>query len=418
MRRVIATLLAFCLLPAPAFAGLAEAEANALKDEIRHLTEAVEALTRTVQRQESRIQELEAEKREPEAKAERPAPVSLPVVRAEAPKGLSVFNPEIGAVADIVAKLTESGEDGEGNDKISVRHLELVLGHDVDPFTRMDVVLGLSDYEHHIHVGEAYITRWELPWDTKIRLGRVRPKVGKSAPLHLGMLDTVDQPLVVQSYLGHEGLARTGIEGNWFLPEFADTLTQELSLNLSEGGVGEGGALFGETSRRPSFFGHLKNAWDINDENTFELGATYLTGAKGEEENFDVHSLGLDATWIAYPTPSTRLKWQSEVYLQHREDTDPGLSNDPWGMYSLLDYRLGPKWGTGLRFDYVELVDAPISNPRSADMGAAAYLTFYQSEFARWRAQVQHVECAEGGNDNRFYLQGTFAIGVHKHQLQ
>jgi hypothetical protein len=46
------------------------------------------------------------------------------------------------------------------------------------------------------------------------------------------------------------------------------------------------------------------------------------------------------------------------------------------------------------------------------------FVTFFQSEFARWRFQYQYANLADGGHDNRFFLQGTFAIGVHKHSLQ
>jgi hypothetical protein len=45
-------------------------------------------------------------------------------------------------------------------------------------------------------------------------------------------------------------------------------------------------------------------------------------------------------------------------------------------------------------------------------------ITFYQSEFARWRLQYQRADLADGTDDNRFFLQGTFAIGVHKHMIQ
>ncbi|MBI3320414.1 MAG: hypothetical protein HYZ89_07520, partial [Candidatus Omnitrophica bacterium] len=48
----------------------------------------------------------------------------------------------------------------------------------------------------------------------------------------------------------------------------------------------------------------------------------------------------------------------------------------------------------------------------------SGYLTFYQSEFSRWRLQYRHTNFAGGGDDNTIFAQGTVAIGVHKHQLQ
>lgn len=60
-------------------------------------------------------------------------------------KGLQALNPEIGLLADITALLTESDEDADGNDKLSVRELEFIFGHDVDPYSRFDATVTLSD---------------------------------------------------------------------------------------------------------------------------------------------------------------------------------------------------------------------------------------------------------------------------------
>jgi hypothetical protein len=69
--------------------------------------------------------------------------------------------------------------------------------------------------------------------------------------------------------------------------------------------------------------------------------------------------------------------------------------------------------------DYVEPVEVdPTQLVRHADTAWSGYLTFYQSEFARWRLQYRHTNFAAGGDDNTLFLQGTAALGVHKHQLQ
>jgi hypothetical protein len=48
----------------------------------------------------------------------------------------------------------------------------------------------------------------------------------------------------------------------------------------------------------------------------------------------------------------------------------------------------------------------------------SAFLTFYQSEWARWRLQYRHEERANAKTDDAVFLQATVAIGTHKHQLQ
>jgi hypothetical protein len=68
-----------------------------------------------------------------------------------------------------------------------------------------------------------------------------------------------------------------------------------------------------------------------------------------------------------------------------------------------------------VRYGFVELSSATASGER--ERAISAHLTFYQSEFARWRAQYQYAEIP-GEDDDRFFIQGTFAIGTHKHELQ
>lgn len=409
-------LLIFCLL---VLSSSLYADDGSFKQDIETLKETVDALRATVQSQSKTIEAQDKRIRELEAVRETPfAPVAQVVAPSAPPKtGLNAFNPEIGVVGDVVASLSENSADSEGNDKLSLRELELVFGHPVDPYSRFDATVTFSDFESPV-VEEAYLTHWGLPWGIKGRLGRLRPKIGKASAHHRDFLDTVNEPLVVQKYLGNEGLFRTAAELSTFLPVPWESVTHELTAGVMEGGMSEGGTLFGSTTRRPSAYTHLKNFWDITDTANFELGATHLIGSKDADSGFEVNALGLDATLIHYVTPTNKLKVQGEAYLQNRDETDPTLSNTPWGFYSLVDYRLSPRFGVGGRFDYVEPVDNPVTSPRDADIGFAGYLTLYQSEFARWRAQYEHEEFAAGDNDDRIFLQGTFAIGVHKHQLQ
>ncbi len=446
MKRYLSFAIVGCLVMAPtAWAEpIAESVAASSQDVqqlialVQQLNGTVQGLQATVQRLDGRVGELERENvdlraelsRKPEppqpqlASAQAPAAAGLPT-RAT-PSGMQAFNPEIGVLADIVGQFSESREDGEGNDKLSAREVELVFGHPVDPYSRLDVTATFSDFEE-ASLEEAYITHWGLPAELEGRIGRLRPKVGKAAPLHRDSLDTVDEPLVVTQYLGAEGLSRTGAELSGFIPSPWESVTYEWTAGVMEGGVGEGGTLFGETRRRPSFYAHLKKFVECSDVTNLEGGLTYLVGSKDADSQLEVNALGLDATLIHYVTPTNKLKWQTEAYLQDRDESytlaEDGTRTDftkhPWGAYSLVDYRLGPRWGVGSRFDYVQPIDlAPGVLARHADMAYSGYLTFYQSEFARWRMQFRHTDYARGWDDNTVFLQGTIAIGVHKHQIQ
>ncbi len=411
-----------CLLAAPY--ALAEAESDelkALRSQVDQLTGAVRELTATVQAQQQRLDALEIEKQSASAKVDAqptaPAVSAIPAKSRSTGTSLSALNPEIGVNADFVGQLSESSQDGEGNDKLSAREVELVFGHPIDPYSRLDVTVAFSDFEE-VELEEAFITHWGLPADLRARVGRMRPKIGKASVLHRDQLDTVDEPLVVDRYLGEEGLFRTGADVSAFLPVPWEAVTHELTAGILEGGVGEGATLFGTSRRRPTLYTHLKNFWDPTDETSAELGLTYLTGSSDADASFEVHAVGVDATVKHFVTPSNPLKWQSEIFIQDRDETTNAL-NHPWGAYSLLDYRLNQQWAVGGRLDYVEPTDLfAASQARDADTAFGGYLTFYQSEWARWRMQYRHTDFAAGGDDDSFFVQGTVSIGVHKHALQ
>jgi len=180
--------------------------------ELRELRRSIQELTQTVTQQQQEIDRLKSSN--PQSKKTDAAAPGVPVGEPASfggRAGMQAFNPEIGVLADVAAKIGQFSEDAEGNDKLSVRELELIIGHDIDPYSRFDSTIAFSDFED-VALEEAYISHWGLPLELKGKLGRMRPKIGKAAALHRDQLDTVDVPLVVEKYLGAEGLSRTGIK--------------------------------------------------------------------------------------------------------------------------------------------------------------------------------------------------------------
>ena len=412
--------------------GLVRADAAGpdLLKRLEELSRKVDSLTDTVKVQQRRISNLEQENDRLHTaalgSANVSAPENLPPPSASnSPVGAKPYLPEIGAVADIVANSTESKEDEEGNDRISARELELVLGHDVDPYTRLDATIAFSDFEDPA-LEEAYVSYSGLPWEANGRIGKYRPKFGKINALHRDSLDTVDEPLVVQHYLGAEGMSKAGLELSAFTPLSSDSFTQQLILGFMEGGSGEEGELLGETRRAPSYYARLSHFLDISEAQNLEAGASFISGSADEDAQSEVRGYGADLTWNYHLTPISKLKWQNEAIFQDRnsallEDEEGNAlrdNTDPWGFYSLLDLRFAERFGVGARYDWVEPVSVALDSEHSFDRALSGYLTFYQSEFARWRLQYQNLQAADGADDNRVWLQGTFAIGTHKHSIQ
>jgi len=421
MRSSIWIMVLICALCVAAPASVrAETSNDEVVAELREMRKALKQQNELIQKQQAKIEELER-KVATSPMAQPPAPTGT---RPGAlPGQIGSLLPEIGAVGDIVATSSEDDNDTDGNDRVAVRHVELVLGSNVDPYSRFDASLTYSDFEA-AGVEEAYLTRWGLPGDLTARFGRFFPKVGKQASIHRDSVPTVDEPLVIRRYFGSEGYFRTGADLTRIFEGPAGWVFQP-SLGVLEGGTGEGGTVFGSTRRRPTAYSHLKAYKDLSDSSSFELGATHLVGSKDADPQFEVNVFGVDATYLNNLTPTSKLLLQSEVFAQHRRENftvndttgeETRFDRHPWGAYALAEYRFAPQWAVGARADHVKLVDT--AGPRQYDQGLSAFLTFYQSEWARWRLQFRHEERGPRETDDSVMLQGTFAIGTHKHKIQ
>lgn len=399
----------------------------ALTKSVNELRATVLKLQQTVTVQQQRIAELSGDNTAIATAALTPKNEPPPAT-SQKTTGTVSYLPDIGLVADMVGLSTASKEDAEGNNRLSVRDLELVIGHDVDPYSRLDATITFSDQEGP-SVEEAYATFWDLPLDAKLRFGRLKPKIGVAAAMHRDALDTVDVPFVVQRYFGAEGLSKTGADVSFFTPLSSDEIAQELTIGMLEGGGGDGGELLGQSGRVPTFYTHLKNSLDLSDFTTADLGMTFLNGSSDERSGRSASIFGIDTTLNYHVTPQNKLKLLSEFYFRSHQSLDDGATSpegepyiktesNPFGYYALADYRLSQRWGIGARYDWVEPIRTTTEQLRQAEQGLSAYLTFFQSEFARWRVGYQRAELIDGTTDDRLYLQGTFALGTHKHAIQ
>jgi hypothetical protein len=414
-------------------AGADEAGVQALGQEIAQLKGLVQDLkivveqqARTIQLQGQKIGQLESSSSVAVSGPVQPAGSQASGIGDTIRTGR--WNPDIGVVADMAGQFTNSKEDEEGEDRWSVRELEVVFGSNVDAYSRLDATVSFSDFEE-ASLEEAYLTRYELPLGTTGRVGRFLPKIGKAISVHRDSLETVDEPLVIQRWFGHHGYSKTGADLTKVL-DLPFASSHEITGGILEGGSGEEGTLFGDR-RRPTFYSHLKNYWELGDASGLEWGVSHLIGSKDSRSSNSVTVIGTDLTYTHRFNDTVGLKLQGEAYNQNRRDTQYEVTDDTtgdvffedmdgnlWGGYGLADLRFHPQWSVGFRGDYVETVDNDLANPNKAETAWSPYLTFHQSEFARWRVQFTSFEPTDNEeSDWQLMLQGTFAIGEHKHKI-
>ncbi len=403
-------------------------ELGFLRQSILSLQETVQDLNSTVKNQNEvinqqtiRIESLEKGK---EGVGQGSAATSM---LSGAPKlaGLAGFNPEIGMIGGIQGNLTQKNADEEGNNTIALKELELSVAQVVDPFSRLDAIIAFNDAieAQNVAVEEAYYTRWGLPLGFTGQIGKFRSKIGKQNLLHAHQLDTVDYAIVIRDFFGEEGLASSGARLQNMIPNPWDIPVEVTGEILR----GNNGRSFSGISRRPIFNTHLKTYFDVTEDSNVELGWTTLFGDENPpingvrppegQDRYGVKVFGADATFNWFLPEGKKVKLQNEVYFQNRTN-QVHVNDNPWGFYSLLDYRFSQKFSAGVRFDYLQPLD--VVDGHHETLGISPYLAFWQSEFADFRLQYTRLEPAAGDakEDNALFLKANVLIGAHKHPVQ
>lgn len=441
---LFAVIFSMCLFSlSPADAVMDESILQSIQQNVQELQKTVGSLQEMVASQNEVMKEqalrIEGLEEEIVVAGFKPAPTSggdSALMPAGAPKtaGLMGINPEIGVVGTVQANLTESTEDREGRDTIALKEIELNMAQYVDPYSRLDAVLSFNDSleAQNTEIEEAYYTRWGLPFGFTGQIGKFRSKIGKQNLLHLDQLPTVDFPLVVQNFFGEEGLASSGARLQNMVPNHWD-IPIELTGEILRG---NNGAIFSGVSRRPIFNSHIKTFFELNEDANLELGGTALFGddnipiddgtgtgtlvrpAKGQDR-YGVQVFGGDATLIWNLPEEKVVKFQNEIYLGSRSN-EVSPNGNPWGFYSLLDYRFSKRFSAGARFDYLEPLGVSETFGHGQTTAISPYITFWQSEFANFRLQYQHLDPANPAeeSDDQVFLQANFLIGAHKHPVQ
>ena len=406
----------------------------AMESNVEVLKSTVRAQNEIIERQNYRIETFEKKQISLPSSA-----VAAPQTPASAKTFLQgKFNPDIGVVGTTQAKLTQNKADVDGNNTIALKELEVNFSGVVDPYSRLDAVLALNDNleSQNVDIEEAYYTRWGLPFGFTTQLGKFRADIGKENLLHSHQLQTVDYPLVIRDFFGEEGLSSSGARLKNSIPNPWD-LPLEITGEVLRGNNGNS---FSGISRRPIFNTHLKTFFEPSQDTNMELGWTTMFGDENPsrtimvddgtgtgtlvatsytppegQDRYGVKIFGGDATFNWFLPEGKKVMCQNELYFQNRGNVAQ-INNDPWGFYSLLDYKFSEKFSTGVRFDYLNPLDVGGGHGTTS---VSPYFIFWQSEFADAKLQYSHTVSAGGEKtDNAAFFVVDFMIGAHKHAVQ
>ncbi len=337
-------------------------------------------------------------------------------------RNLNILNPEISVTGDVLGQyLAPSGEDPFFT--AVPREFEFAFVAALDPYTRTRifvsyeeefVIAGLEEEEGEEPSGhsgfgleEGYLYWVGLPANLGLKVGKFRQQLGLYNRWHTHALLEVGRPLPTVAFLGDDGLMETGL--SLVAPPVSAgpslwTLTAEVTNTANE-------ALFGDSKLNLAFLGNLSSFWDLSAASYIEVGAA---GVYGENREEGLQSTLYNVFFLYRWRPPSRglyrdLRVAGEYYWARKNFGDPDFRGN--GGYLQANYKLGRRWVTGLRFDYLD----DYGNDPDIYMLVPA-ITWWQSEWVFLRLQYNYVKPVGVESSHTVTAQVVWAVGPHKHE--
>jgi hypothetical protein len=345
----------------------------------------------------------------------------------------NILNPSITVIGDLLYRYDSRavGEEGERVDNtVNLREVEFDFRAAVDPYANAVVIFAIASEvpgEFEAEIEEAYVTIGRLPLpflDTpplslQFKLGRFRTNVGLVNRLHLHDLPWVNRPLVMQELFGNEGYRGTGASMRLLLPWFDDEGAVEFSAQVLAGG----GIPVGETEARfPSAVGNLRLVQLIAGAHELNLAGIFLFARTDPDGNLNDFNYAADALYKWQPksgSDTSSFLLGGEAFFSHRqfvaEPDDPNappdtVLNDPIGYFAYAQVQLSRRTYLGARWDDT----AALTDASLRARAVSGYLTWYASEFLRFRFGYEHgFGNAELAERNTAFAQLDFVFGSH-----
>jgi hypothetical protein len=364
------------------------------------------------------------------------ADLKAQIAASKPPASLNALNPQITAFLNAAMRVDDhqvtTPEGVAIDDRPFLRTAEIDFRAAVDPYADAVAIVALEDeagegFGAEIEEGYVIVKRLPVlesaPLGLKLKLGRYRAPIGNANRLHMHDLPWTTRPLPIARFLGTEngeffesGYNPVGVDADVILPEIIPGVVMELNADVVDGG---GIAIAGGDHAHPGFLGHANVFFTARDTHDFNLGASgYYEGGP--------HRSGLLAADALYKwKPLAAGEFRSvviggELFYGDRKfgvDTtgdgvpDMDVQTTPVAWYGFAQVQLSWHVYLGARYDYAQ----DIADPSIVTQVAAGYLSYYTSEFLRFRAGYEHrwSDAAADDGINSFIAEVNVVFGSH-----
>ena len=302
-----------------------------------------------------------------------------------------------------------AGDWTAGEERFSMREVELGLESALDPFTRGKFFIGIG--AEGVEVEEGYLQWLNLPGGLNLKLGRFYAQFGQLNRWHPHALPQADRPLALFNLLGEENFAGAGVSADFLLPSLSAKVN-ELTLEAFSPG-GESPLFVDGGLDNLVYLAHLKNYYDLTPDTYLELG---LSGAGGRNEPRGgsrswLGGLDLTVKWAPLERNTRRgVEWRNELFWSRLEN-GPEIRS-AFGAFSLLQAKAGVRYVLGGRVDYSEL---PL-DPGENEWAYSANLDYWQSEWVFFRFQYRYTTRSYADSYSSFIFHLVWAMGPDKHE--
>lgn len=323
----------------------------------------------------------------------------------------------------------------------TVQNIELTLGSVVDPYFRGDahIIFALENGESRLELEEVYLTSLAFPKNFQLLAGQFFSRFGRLNWRHPHQWDFVDQAVVHNRFFGPDGLRNPGFQLSYLfpLPFFLEFTASQQNAD-GETAVSflsaEGEDFAGRTLRRREvnrlgdflYMTRLHSAVDLNEATTVVFGTSALFGpnASGEKSYTKIYGGDLYLKWrpvkarfgfpfFSFQTEALYRSYEAGEFISGGDTLQAETLGD-WGIYSQALYGFIRRWVAGARIDLVHGSDS--TDPlRDIRQRGAINLSFYPSEFSKWRIQY-NIDWAQHLNRkpiHALFLQFEFLMGAH-----
>ena len=321
---------------------------------------------------------------------------------------------------DVNAAALDSSPNG-----FDVQEAELQFYSDVDPYTRLSLLLSIApkytsdgttvSQEWGIEPEEAFAES-NVVSDVTFKIGKFKAAIGKHNTLHTHAYPLIEPPLANTKLLGDEGLNDSGVSAAVLVPT---SWFNELTFQYIRG-KGENEEFNSPSPGGGVAIAHWKNLFDVSDDLTMEVGASYANGGNSFRQTTSL--AGADLTFKWRPAMGGRyqsLLWATEYLSRNQRQT--GVTDERGsGIATWIQYQFAERWSGIYRFDNLVVKDTfdPTNLPNDTWERHSVAISYAPSEFSSYKLEFnqRHGGPLNSSNDSTektIFLQANFTIGAH-----